>query len=281
MQSYVSSELTHFVGRREPDDDARYSLLLRILRGGELVDPRYLVHRDTPIFCFDVPTPNGVRKENFYPDPYFEVRLNGPVLQNEFVAPEMVCFCDIPVQQLTVHTAKYSRFGLGFKKEFLIAQGANPVFYVARNAATPLALVSAGLFSNFFDGEFSSDCRAKFFERLKEFALAVADRDRERWQADATSYKSGEHDPGVFRERLVTLNGFMLGTFAYVFGYLKTFDPSLKEDDADNYYMEREWRVLGRVTFQQDDITRVLLPPAYIDRLQDDEPSIRAELQRL
>lgn len=35
-QRYVSDELTHFVGRDLPDNEARYALLLKILRDGFL-----------------------------------------------------------------------------------------------------------------------------------------------------------------------------------------------------------------------------------------------------
>ena len=91
MQGYVSNELTHFLGRSTRSDEERYSLLLRVFRSGTLLDPRYQNNRDTPIFFFQVPRDEGEeRRQNYYPDPYFEVRENGPVAANEFVAPEMV-----------------------------------------------------------------------------------------------------------------------------------------------------------------------------------------------
>ena len=93
MQNYVSEELTHFVGRSLPSDEDRMNLLIAILRSGELLDPRYKTKRDHPIFYFDVEDKNGgVQRENYMPEPYFEVREDGPVGANEFVAPEMVCF---------------------------------------------------------------------------------------------------------------------------------------------------------------------------------------------
>lgn len=144
MQNYVSRELTHFVGRSLPDDAARYELLVRILRSGTLLDPQYMNREATPIVYFDMASEDGsVRRLNYYSRPKFQVRPHGSVDTNEFVAPEIVCFCDIPLDQLHVHTAKYSPFGLAFEKAFLIARGAKPVWYVATSAATPLAPMAA------------------------------------------------------------------------------------------------------------------------------------------
>ena len=42
----------------------------------------------------------------------------------------MVCFCDIPVDDLDIHMEKYGQFGIAFQKEFLLDQGALPVVYV-------------------------------------------------------------------------------------------------------------------------------------------------------
>src|SRR5689334_24442201 len=46
----------------------------------------------------------------------------------------MVCFCDIPVEDLPLHMKKYSQFGLAFSKGFLIGKGATPVFYVSETS---------------------------------------------------------------------------------------------------------------------------------------------------
>lgn len=46
---------------------------------------------------------------------------------------DCVCFCDIPNESLGIHTNKYSKFGMGFEKEFIAEQGAHPVMYVPQN----------------------------------------------------------------------------------------------------------------------------------------------------
>lgn len=281
MQSYVSDQLTHFVGRSRPDDQARFELLLQILRGGVLLDPRYSGKRDTPIFHFDVETPEGLERETFYPDPYFEVRPHASIDTNEFVAAELVCFCDIPVDQLRIHTTKYSRFGLAFAKPFLIAQGAHPVWYVAKSAATEMELVSSGEYADFFSGELASSSRGAFFERMKERLFETSERDRRELQAAFSNYKRGRDDAVALRRRLLAHTDFMIGMFAYVFGYLKTFDPSLPEEHPDNYYMEREWRVIGKVNFSPSDIRQLLLPSEFAKTFRAEYPAFAGDVIEL
>jgi hypothetical protein len=58
----------------------------------------------------------------------------------------------------------------------------------------------------------------------------------------------------------------------YVFGYIKYMDVGLADDDVRNFYMEREWRVLNGVSFQLDDIVRVLIPEVFARTFRVDVP---------
>src|ERR1035437_3915934 len=59
---------------------------------------------------------------------------SGSLCKDEFIRYRPACFCDIPEEALQRHTSVYGRFGLAFKKDFLVARGANPVFYVAKGS---------------------------------------------------------------------------------------------------------------------------------------------------
>lgn len=46
----------------------------------------------------------------------------------------MICFCDIPADDLHLHMQKYGHFGIAFLKSLLVPKGANPVFYIAEQS---------------------------------------------------------------------------------------------------------------------------------------------------
>jgi abortive phage resistance protein AbiGi (putative antitoxin) len=104
LQRYVANELSHFVGRglRAPQ---QFDLLVSILRSG------WLTHAPHS------PNVSG----------NLSVNSSARMSRNEMYAPQVVCFCDIPVEDLHLHTDKYSSFGLSFLKSFVAARGGGPV----------------------------------------------------------------------------------------------------------------------------------------------------------
>jgi hypothetical protein len=99
-QRYVSPELHHFVGAKLPDDDRRYQTLLNILRSGRL-RPGRLPGDESP-----EDDPRGVA---------LAIRP-GAEEAEEMVRAEVVCFCDIPADDLGLHMTKYGPFGISFPK---------------------------------------------------------------------------------------------------------------------------------------------------------------------
>src|SRR5262245_51386075 len=114
---YVSRELTHFLGRKEATDEARYGLLLKIIQSG-------ILKPSGPEDGISVHPPLFGAKPQFSKETLSEVPA--------------VCFCDIPHGSLSIHVGKYGRFGLAFDKALLISRGANPVFYVAIDGELPI-----------------------------------------------------------------------------------------------------------------------------------------------
>lgn len=249
-QKYVSKELTHFVGGKLTDEDEQYELLLKILSSGWLTHPPH--------------NPNISGN--------LSVNVEARISRNEMYVPQVVCFCDIPAGDLDIHMKKYSRFGLSFFKDFLTEKGANPVFYIAANSIVheiptdtiTLMRVAEKAKEQAVDlrDYFKKVPRAQHFDEMAPQFVSFFSEELERTTRASSS-------PGVPPEHasLMALSRFI--SFQ-VFSFVKFFDDSKPEHDPDNFYMEREWRVIGNVNFGLEDVERVILPRAYGGRLRED-----------
>lgn len=164
---------------------------------------------------------------------------------NEVFNPNKVCFCDIPVEDLDIHMGKYSYFGLSFSKKYLVEKGANPVFYIANNSKT-----------------MNKEPRGQYFDEAIEMCGALYDLMEKHIEKD------GDKSPQMLE--LWNSITFFLGF--YVFSFIKCFDDGRQEGDPDNFYMEREWRLLGSLKFRVADIYRIIMPQQYSERFRKDIP---------
>lgn len=240
-QNYVSTELTHFVGGKISESsvdqtrEKQFQLLLNILREGWVTCKQRATNFAS---CMSI-------------DP------SASLSSNHMVRLEAVCFCDIPLQAgLAIHMEKYSPFGLAFTKSFVVEQGANPVFYIANNSMVRLwsfgkdkATTHLETRAKHFDKHFSEfyDCTHK----VKGFLYKNV--------KDVSEAKS-------LLARLEGVEHFM----SSLFGYFKCFDADKAEDDKENFYMEREWRLIGSMKFKTSDVQRVILPKAFLSRFRMD-----------
>ncbi len=224
-QRYVSSEMTHFVGRDLPEAD-QYKLLIKIITSG------WLTH-----------APH---------DPAISGRLtlntDAQISENEMYYPQIISFSDIPIGELDIHIQKFSRFGLSFLKSFLVEQGANPVFYIAKNA---------------FSRDKGRTDRVTLAERF--------DQTIQEYHSLFGKLRDSPERPEAPEqmERLFLIKEFL---DYHIFSFLKFFDASKPEDHPEHFYMEREWRILGNLHFTLHDIRRIILPESYAPRLREDLP---------
>lgn len=242
MQRYISNELTHFVGRNLPYEK-QYDLLIEIIKSGWLTHPPH----------------NPNISGNLI------VNASNKISENEMYNPEVVCFCDIPINDLQIHKNKYSSFGLSFSKTFISELGGLPVRYIPKKAQikvmkTDRKELEDAMRSNHKDNSMDHftnklSYQEYFDQRLSEYQLFI----------NANRKNPNEE----MRKALVHLDYFL--SF-YVFGFYKFYDNTLPDDHSDNYYMEREWRVIGNVKFTQLDIQRIIIPKEYSKKLREDLP---------
>jgi hypothetical protein len=261
--SYVSDELSHFVGGMAPrPDNERYELLVeRILKTGQLLHPPF------------IPGISG----------NLQVNPNAKMSTGEMYAPEVVCFCDIPVEDLGIHAGKYGRFGLSFPKAFLVAKGANPVLYVVNDSAGMLA-------GSLREAAERLQAQGIDDQILKQYVVGHETR-AEAFDEMLTEYHDlfgmfrkllmdARQTPGVPPDvnRLMRLQHFL---DFYLLSFVKAFDASRSEEDPGNYYMEREWRVVGNALFDLEDMSRVFLPAEYRERFDRDLPQYQGAITHL
>jgi hypothetical protein len=289
---YVSSYLTHFVGRSLSSDQSRYELLSKIIHNGVLLDAAHIGRRD-PIF--------RVRMQRIPPDPlapatspgldyssYPNVRhdTGANLSDNTLVQFEIVCFCDIPEEELAIHCSKYSHFGLSFSKQFLIGKGASPVMYVPKPGWYEVKLRSHDRDSGKLDKEIrTTGERAALIDRSFEFhnhqLIYKRFMDLQERMREAFRQLQSFEDVRSVEEDLHEALLYQTAVEAFIFGYLKFFDPTLPSDHIENYYMEREWRVAGRVEFKLEDIESMYVPPAFLDQALQDFPALNGRVRSL
>jgi hypothetical protein len=255
-QRYVSEELTHFVGRALEDEEKQFDLLLKILRSGELRVPRNPDGSEKP----PVQTTMGVG--------WFSERKVHQVAA--------VCFCDIPEIDMPLHIRKYSRFGLAFRKSFLLSRGATPVFYIANDAMIeyrPQAdwaarMMEPGQYTREF---FLNSLISAFYSKRLEVSFLLVKQYQESTPPEQ------KLDPRV-TAMITDIEVLMRGIDREFLSYCVPFRASQLEDDPDNFYMEREWRTLADVRFGLDDVCRVILPDGFAKPFRAGMPDYSGQL---
>jgi len=294
-QRYISHELTHFVGsnlrksRNKSKEDKQYELLIKILREGWLYNPKV-----------------GVG---------LVVNLSAKISQNEMYLPQIVCFSDIPIEDLTLHTNKYSRFGIAFNKDFIVRQGGVPIHYIPVEAhikellnITPEQSVEflepdggEHLYEDISKGDYFDEVVKRYhklFPVLHKLIVEAAHcrslqganksvhsiwdlpKDCEGYPITDLPYdavrrmqQNINNNPGRdaiwYSQQLNQLQFFL---DFHILSFLKFFNHNLTDEHEKNYYFEREWRVVGRVQFNMDDVRRVLIPEGYSKQFRDDCP---------
>jgi len=257
-QRYVSRELSHFVGRGYSEPD-QYSLLVKILQSGWLT--------------YSPDSPNESLGEIL-------IRPNAKISENELYNPGMVCLCDIPIQDLAIHIRKYSPFGLAFSKAFVIKSGGTPVYYLPRQAKVrtrkrlsservdQLAkknLNPERMSIEIEDQDWALTTKADYFDKMLE-------KYHEALRLFSDLINQSPNHPRKL-DHHYDLDDLRLFLDFHVFSYVKFFDHNLPEYDIENYYFEREWRIINSLKFELEDVIRVLIPKKYAKHFRQDCPN--------
>ncbi len=173
------------------------------------------------------------------------------LLDAELVVGNMVCFCDIPKHLLSIHVKKYGYFGLSLKRTHLVKYGARPVLYFPYDPADIHSIYGVKAIED-IEAVYRSASDA--LENIPDPLASGRNMGRPIQSADGTFH---------------TLAGQM---GLHFLALLKPFDSTLTPDHPENYYMEREWRRIGNMKFDREQIGCILVPRDYVDRLCHEFP---------
>lgn len=226
-QCYISNQLIHFVGRHCENLEDQYELFLSILRSGRLS--------------------NSIENAK-KPEGYSEIEINGAakISQNEMFISQMICFCDIPFDQLEIHSSKYGRFGMAFNKDFIVRKGGSPVYYM------PIQSKVSSIIN-----------RGEYFDKKLDWFFNYF-------------LNETENEGEKMKDMIKDIENFLSYHF---FSYIKFFDHKLTDYDPNNFYFEREWRILGNLYFGVNDITTIFIPSNYKKQLRIDFPEFESKVE--
>lgn len=172
----------------------------------------------------------------------FTVSMEGHLATENLLVPTVTCYCDIPEQHLFIHMKKYGRFGISFSRAYLIREGARPVTYVP---------MSATGHDGIHEQQMLEAWEATYRGMKKLTARSNGVRSR--------GFKS---EPNTNEELLNALRTLVEKDFL---AFVKPFNSDLADDDANNYYMEREWRKYGYLAATPETISGIWMPEQYIE----------------
>jgi len=174
------------------------------------------------------------------------------------LVPEMVCFCDIPLEHLGGHIEKYGRFGLSLNKEYAIHCGARPVTYFPTHGDDRSSV-------------YGSTEILDFEAAYKGFVKHILHSHGEL--PDSRTLTKIAETP--LQAVAAVNNTFQRGIFAHV----KVFNADLAEDNPDYFYAEKEWRRLGNIKFSPAEVQHVVVAPGFADHLSKAVPTYARKIE--
>lgn len=242
-QKYISKELHHFVGGRviktvgsdKKKQEDCYQLFIKLIKSGQL-----LANNTQRDLCVRV-----------------RINPNKKLYTNEKFDCDAVCFCDIPASDLYIHTKKYGEFGLSFTKEFLVKQGVRPVYYLPKAFKVPIQKKVS--IQQDKEKRFKNISGESYFEKRTQYLLNLLSYLKRNTKLLPKEF--------IDQHQLERCENFLVTHF---YGHLKVFDPCLGDEHVDNFYFEREWRVVGGVYFKLEDIQSIFIPDIFAKRFRND-----------
>jgi hypothetical protein len=179
--------------------------------------------------------------------------------KGELIKQSISCFCDIPFDQLKIHTSKYGAFGVGVSRRMLTIFGARPVSYVPQPRSR------------------SDTWGHTLAQELRALVIGI---------------QTHLHPSAPFKEESSRTFGSELGSKEEVINclesvfhrdllaYLKFYDSDLPFDHPENYLAEREWRKFLPMPLDIS-LSEIVIPSGYEEKFLARFPEHMEKLRML
>jgi len=171
-----------------------------------------------------------------------------------------ICFTDIPFELLATHGKRYGKYGVGFRREAIIAWGGLPAWYLPNHWGNDTMKVVGPVLVNGLHA--AMDAVNHFLAFAKELS--------DKGVPISVNY---QHGPTITGEQLVRQIEASAHTIFCVVSFIKEMSPSANEDYQ--YLNEREWRIIAGMTLTDQPNPFRLLTQTEKDLLSDRTPAWR------
>ncbi|MEH6347760.1 MAG: abortive infection system antitoxin AbiGi family protein [Bermanella sp.] len=247
-QNYVSSELLHFVGRGMNEND-QFDLFIKILTEGWVTHPPHNPNKSGGIY----------------------INTDAAISTNDMYSPQITCFADIPLHDISLHMDKYSAIGMSFSKDFIANAGGVPVHYIPTESSVTISknLPPEDILKIFnkHGGDSLSKQMSEVIPKSKHFNEMLQEF-HELFQIFNDMEKNQRTSRAVSKLsiRILGLQNFLE---RHIFSYFKFFDHRKSDNDPENYYFEREWRIIGNLNFEISEVKTVLFPRKFSSQFRN------------
>lgn len=228
-------------GKQSRHPDVAYKALVSLLKSKELRVGNY--HEIIKIL---------VPRERYFDIDSKEIKERKNQVK-ELKTSAVCCVADIPISELTYHSHRYGKIGIGFHRDALIGHGFNPVLYTPYDSDIIYQFYQAQRALYLADESNIFDAAESMKDEIESEIQSIAENSETEFEFDINIDTSGiEYAVDEFKFEVDSALKQLEDSLAII----KTYHPK----DFEDIYAEREWRSTNTFKFTMDDVAIILLP---------------------
>jgi len=255
----VSKILWHFTGGPGWDhddkcysqnlkaDDEAFKILYNIIQTKTLS-----VGSNNELINYVIPEQNVIYLKGDGSEPEKRREYNVPA---DIESKKVCCVAEIPIQHISYHALRYGKFAIGFHRESLIKNGFNPVFYTFTSEGFIYHIINAIEYTSLIAKDIIglSEMVKDVIIEMKDYIVDSSVKEKLIFPAFSLEKQ--------YKDKLIYIDAVL----QYFAAYIKT----IKNDEFDTCYCEREWRKTENFIFEYSDISMIVMPREFLKNIDD------------